>query len=108
MKVQHGRDSLDFDFCSIIIDGGLDNDILQQRLHNLVEKREELQNMELELRVQISARSEIMRLQNTFDAQIKEHANANVKLQVFVFLCYMLVVVMETLMYAYCILTCMN
>lgn len=82
---------------------GLDNDILQQRLQNLVEKREELQNMELELRVQISARSEIARLQNTFDAQIKERVNANVKLQVFVFSCYMCEV--ETLMYAYCIMT---
>lgn len=84
----------------------LDNDILQQRLQNLVEKREELQNMELELRVQISARSEIARLQNTFDAQIKERVNANVKLQVFVFYCYMFVV--ETLMYAYFIMTCMD
>ncbi|XP_047981339.1 uncharacterized protein LOC125222651 isoform X2 [Salvia hispanica] len=80
-EVQDGRRSLDVDFCSIIIDGGPDNDILQQRLHNLVGKREDLHNMELELRAQISARSEIVRLHNTFDGQIKEHMNANVKLQ---------------------------
>ncbi|KAG6417355.1 hypothetical protein SASPL_119509 [Salvia splendens] len=80
-EVQHGRRQLDVDFHSIAIDGGLDNDILQQRLHNVVEKREELQNMELELRAQISARSEVARLHNTFDGQIKEHMNANVKLQ---------------------------
>ncbi|KAH6766886.1 hypothetical protein C2S52_017869 [Perilla frutescens var. hirtella] len=80
-EVQHGRGSLDVDFCSITIDGGLDNDILQQRLHNLAKQREELQNMELALRAQAAARSEILRLQNTFDAQIKEHANDNVKLQ---------------------------
>ncbi|XP_041991937.1 uncharacterized protein LOC121742775 isoform X3 [Salvia splendens] len=78
---EDGRRSLDVDFCSIIIDGGLDNDILEQRLHNLVGKREELHNMELVLRAQISARSEIVRLHNTFDGQIKEHMNANVKLQ---------------------------
>ncbi|XP_057804235.1 uncharacterized protein LOC131019653 isoform X2 [Salvia miltiorrhiza] len=80
-EVQHGRGSLDVDFCSINVDGGLDNDILQKRIRNLVEKREELQNMELELRAQISARSEVVRLHNTFDGQIKEHMNANVKLQ---------------------------
>ena len=86
VKVQHGRRQLDVDFHSIVIDGGLDNDILQQRLHNVVEKREELQNMELELRAQVSVRSEVARLHNTFDGQIKEHMNANVKLQVFVFI----------------------
>ncbi|XP_041993146.1 uncharacterized protein LOC121743839 isoform X3 [Salvia splendens] len=80
-EVQHGRRQLDVDFRSIAIDGGLENDILQQRLHNVVEKREKLQNMELELRAQISARSEVARLHNTFDGQIKEHMNANVKLQ---------------------------
>lgn len=80
-EVQHGRESLDIDFCSITIDGGLDNDILQQRLHHLVKQRKELQNMELELRAQVTARSEIVRLQNTFDGRIKDHANANVKLQ---------------------------
>ncbi|KAL1557730.1 hypothetical protein AAHA92_08276 [Salvia divinorum] len=80
-EVQHGRMPLDVDFCSNTIDGGLENDILQQRLHSVAEKREELQNMELELRAQISARSEVARLHNTFDGQIKEHMNANAKLQ---------------------------
>ena len=102
VQVQDGRRSLDVDFCSIIIDGGPDNDILQQRLHNLVGKREDLHNMELELRAQISARSEIVRLHNTFDGQIKEHMNANVKLQVlYLFVTFYI----ETLMYAYCIVT---
>ncbi|KAL0321606.1 UNVERIFIED_CONTAM: hypothetical protein Scaly_2457000 [Sesamum calycinum] len=80
-EVQHGREPLDVDFCSITIDGGLDNDILQQRLHSVAKQREELQQVEIELRAQFIARSEIMGLQNTFDAQIKEHANATVKLQ---------------------------
>ncbi|KAL0400543.1 UNVERIFIED_CONTAM: hypothetical protein Slati_4084200 [Sesamum latifolium] len=78
---EHGREPLDVDFCSITIDGGLDNDILQQRLHSVAKQREELQQVEIELRAQFIARSEIMGLQNTFDAQIKEHANATVKLQ---------------------------
>ncbi|KAL0299737.1 UNVERIFIED_CONTAM: hypothetical protein Sradi_6633500 [Sesamum radiatum] len=78
---EHGREPLDVDFCSITIDGGLDNDILQQRLHSVAKQREELQQVEIELRAQFIARSEIMGLQNTFDTQIKEHANATVKLQ---------------------------
>ena len=82
--MQQGREPLDVDFCSITIDGSLDNDILQQRLHTVVEQREELQQMETELRAQLIARSEVMEMQNSFDAQIKEHANAAVKLQVYV------------------------
>lgn len=77
---------MDVDFCSITIDGDLDNNILQQRLHALAKQREELQHMEIELRVQNIVRSEIVRVQNTFEAQIKERANANVKLQVLHFL----------------------
>ncbi|KAL1565493.1 hypothetical protein AAHA92_07701 [Salvia divinorum] len=80
-EVQHGREPVDVDFCSITIDGDLDNDILQQRLHELAKQREELQHMEIELRAQSIARSEIVRIHNTFDAQIKEHGNVNVKLQ---------------------------
>lgn len=77
---------MDVDFCSITIDRDLDTDILQQRLHTLAKQREELLHMEIELRAQNLVRSEISRLQNTFDAQMKEHGNANVKLQVFFFL----------------------
>ncbi|KAG6422538.1 hypothetical protein SASPL_119114 [Salvia splendens] len=80
-EVQHGREPVDVDFCSVTIDGDLDNDILQQRLHEVAKQREELQHMEIELRAQNIARSEISRIHNTFDAQIKEHKNANVELQ---------------------------
>ncbi|KAK4403703.1 hypothetical protein Sango_0738900 [Sesamum angolense] len=45
------------------------------------ETKEELQQMEIELRAQVIARSEIVGLQNTFDTQLKEQANANIKLQ---------------------------
>ncbi|KAL8551035.1 hypothetical protein ACS0TY_000207 [Phlomoides rotata] len=80
-EVQHGRVPLDVDFRSASVDGVLDNDILQQRLHATAKQRGELQNMEIQLRAQVIARSEIARLQNAFDAQIKEHANATAKLQ---------------------------
>lgn len=82
IKVQHGREQVDVDFCSITIDGSLNNDMLQQRLHNVARQRDELQQLEVELRAQLVARSEIMELQDNFDAQIKEHANASNKLQV--------------------------
>ncbi|XP_028055006.1 uncharacterized protein LOC114259206 isoform X3 [Camellia sinensis] len=79
--IYEGREPADVDFCSITIDGSLDNDILQQRLHGVARQREGLQQIEIELRAQIIARSEIIEIQNNFDAQITEHANANVKLQ---------------------------
>ncbi|GMP24992.1 hypothetical protein CsSME_00002063 [Camellia sinensis var. sinensis] len=80
-EVQQGREPADVDFCSITIDGSSDNNILQQRLHSVASQREELQQMEIELRAQIIVGSEIMEMQSSFDAQIKEHTNANVKLQ---------------------------
>ncbi|KAL3630744.1 hypothetical protein CASFOL_023728 [Castilleja foliolosa] len=80
-EVHNGREPLDVDFCSITIDGNLDNDILQQQIHNLSKQREEYQNMEIEFRAQAIARSEVVGLQNRFDAQIKEHSNASLKLQ---------------------------
>ncbi|KAG6714314.1 hypothetical protein I3842_05G198000 [Carya illinoinensis] len=52
-----------------------------ERLHNVARQREELQQTEIGFRAQIIARSEIMGMQSNFDAQIKEHANAAMKLQ---------------------------
>ncbi|KAL2493823.1 uncharacterized protein Fot_37580 [Forsythia ovata] len=51
-QVQQGREPTDVDFCSIAIDGGLENDILQQRLHTVLKQREQLQHMEIGLRAQ--------------------------------------------------------
>ncbi|GMY07603.1 hypothetical protein FCV25MIE_02842 [Fagus crenata] len=78
---EQGREPLVVDFCSITVDGALDDERLPQRLHNLSRRREELQQMEIELKSQLIARSEIMEMQRNFDAQIKEHANAAAKLQ---------------------------
>ncbi|KAL9163031.1 hypothetical protein ABFS82_06G016300 [Erythranthe guttata] len=80
-EVQHRGEPFDVGFSSITVDGGLDNENLQQRLHTVAKQREELQNMEIELRADVIARSEIVGLRNTFDARVKEHANATVKLQ---------------------------
>ncbi|KAL8095662.1 hypothetical protein AgCh_036894 [Apium graveolens] len=58
----------------------MDNE-LQQRLRSVVKQKEELQHIETELRSELIARSQIIALQSTYDSQIKEHVNANVKLQ---------------------------
>ncbi|KAG7980416.1 hypothetical protein I3843_05G181600 [Carya illinoinensis] len=79
--IYEGRQPLDVDFCSITVDDSLDDDLLLQRLHNVARQREELQQTEIGFRAQIIARSEIMGMQSNFDAQIKEHANAAMKLQ---------------------------
>ena len=78
-KVQHGTEPLEVDFCAITIEGSgnLNNDLL-----NISRRREELQQMEIELRAQVIARSEILEMQKSFDAQIKEQANTNSKLKV--------------------------
>lgn len=78
---EQGREPVDVDFCSITIDGTLDQDLLQQRIDDVSRQREELQHMEIELKAQMIATSEIIELQNNFDAQIKDHANAASKLQ---------------------------
>ncbi|XP_047327883.1 uncharacterized protein LOC124931461 isoform X2 [Impatiens glandulifera] len=72
-----GRDTGHVDFCTI----NLDEDILQQRLHDVVRRREEMQRSEVELRAQIIARKDVMLMQKDFDAQMTEQVNANTKLQ---------------------------
>ncbi|XP_068483557.1 stress response protein NST1 isoform X4 [Phaseolus vulgaris] len=78
---EQGREPLDVDFCSITVDGTLDNDILQQQLHNVVRQRQELLQMEIGLKAQMIARTEIMDMRNTFDAQLKDNVNNTNKLQ---------------------------
>lgn len=82
VKVQEERESLDVQFSSMTIEGNSNNGHLQQRLHVIARRREELQQMEIDLRAQMIIRSEITGMQNTFEAQVKEHADAVVKLQV--------------------------
>ena len=81
-KVQQGREPLDVDFCSVTVDGTLDNDILQQRILDVARQREELEQIEIEMRAQMIARTEIIEMQNSYEAQLKEHSNAASKLQV--------------------------
>lgn len=80
--MQQRRERLDVDFCSITVDGTLDNDdILSQQIHSVVRQRQEILQMEIELKAQMIARTELMELRSTFDAQLKEHANHSNKLQ---------------------------
>lgn len=79
-----GTGPLDVDFCSITIDGGggLSNELLQQRLQEIARQREGLQHMEIELRARAIAREELLEVQNSFQGQIKEHADSVSKLKV--------------------------
>lgn len=80
LKVQQGEGRVEVDFCSM--DGGVDGDLLQQRFRDVSRKRDELQHLEIELRAQIVARTEILEMQRSFGAQMSEHVNASVKLKV--------------------------
>ncbi|KAJ4726737.1 Reticulocyte-binding 2 a [Melia azedarach] len=79
--IYEGSEPADVDFCSITMDGSLDNDLLQQRLHSVARQREELQHLETELRAQMIARTEIIEMQNNYESRIKEHVNAAATLQ---------------------------
>ncbi|CAM8959211.1 unnamed protein product [Rhodiola kirilowii] len=80
-EVQQGREPVDVDLSSITIEGGIQNDILQQRLNHVSRQREELQQLEVELRARVIARSEIMEIQKRYETQVKEHANNAALLQ---------------------------
>ncbi|XWS38038.1 hypothetical protein CRYUN_Cryun19dG0096700 [Craigia yunnanensis] len=49
--------------------------IYEQQVHNITRQREELQQMEVELRARAIARSRILEMQSSCDAKIKSHAN---------------------------------
>jgi uncharacterized membrane protein len=86
------------DFCSITIDGsgGLSDDILQQRLQSIMRQREELQQVEIDLRAQAIAHPQIIDLQRRFGEATKEHVVAAEKLKVvllpllFIYVCIVL------------------
>ncbi|KAJ1269473.1 hypothetical protein BS78_07G214500 [Paspalum vaginatum] len=70
-------------YCAITIDGsgGLSEDILQQRLQSVVRQREELQQVEIELRAQAIAHPQIIEARQSFQAAAKENAAAVAKLK---------------------------
>ncbi|WOL18134.1 hypothetical protein Cni_G26927 [Canna indica] len=82
-EVQEGTGPLDVDFCSITIEDGheLSDDILQQKLQEITRQREELQQMEIELRARVLTRSGILEVQNSFEVQLKEHRDINKNLK---------------------------
>lgn len=66
------------DYFSITVDGGSDHEL---HLDDVIKQREQLQHLEINLKAQLIARSEVMGMQERFDSQIKEHITANVELQ---------------------------
>ncbi|KAL1059858.1 hypothetical protein V6Z11_1Z001300 [Gossypium hirsutum] len=78
---EHGREPADVDFCSITADESLDDELLQQRIHNITRQREELLQMEVELRAQAIARSRVLEIQSSCDSKITAHVNAVAKLE---------------------------
>ncbi|KAK4762283.1 hypothetical protein SAY87_030167 [Trapa incisa] len=80
-EAQQEMQSLDVQFSSISIHGNSNNDYLQQHLHGIAGQREELQHMEIDLRAQMIIWSEITNMRKSFETQVKEHADAVVKLQ---------------------------
>ncbi|KAL8160383.1 hypothetical protein V2J09_001920 [Rumex salicifolius] len=82
-EVQQGQELHDaMNFCSIQIDGigGLDDDS-DKKLQYLANKRDELQQMEIQLRAHMMARSAIVEMKNSFDSQMKEQAAVIAELQ---------------------------
>ncbi|XP_074319916.1 uncharacterized protein LOC141656766 isoform X3 [Silene latifolia] len=79
---QELRDVMEFH--SIQMDGivSVDDGIVQQRIQNLARQREEMQQVEIELRAQLIAKAEIVEMQNTFEAQFKEQSSTMSRLQV--------------------------
>ncbi|KAL4325063.1 hypothetical protein GQ457_11G032320 [Hibiscus cannabinus] len=77
---EHGREPADVNF-SITADGSLDDDILQQQIHNITRQREELLQIEVKLRAQAIARSRVLEMQRSCDAKIAAHADAVAKLE---------------------------
>lgn len=76
-----GQENVDaVNYCSIQI-VGIDDGVMQQRVQSLAREREELQQMENELRARMIAKSEIMEIQNKFEARLNDQANVSARLQ---------------------------
>ncbi|KAK9672380.1 hypothetical protein RND81_12G097000 [Saponaria officinalis] len=59
----------------------VDDGILQQIIHNFARQREEMQQVEIELRAQLIAKAEIMEMQSNFDARFQEQSTTITSLQ---------------------------
>ncbi|KAH7668292.1 hypothetical protein IHE45_11G002300 [Dioscorea alata] len=72
--------SLNVDFCAVTINGGNDA-VLRKQLLDVCRRREELQQMEIQLKAQTIVQAEIMEVRNSYEAQLKEHSNVTMKLK---------------------------
>ncbi|CAM6100456.1 unnamed protein product [Calypogeia fissa] len=85
-RAQQRNEHLDSSISSRSMDSGLTSmenpdEALQQRLHEVSRQREQFQQAEVELRAQFIARSEVIRMQNGFDEQSKQHSEIVSNLQ---------------------------
>ncbi|KAK1257433.1 hypothetical protein QJS04_geneDACA011606 [Acorus gramineus] len=58
-----------------------DPDLLQQQLHEVSGRRGELQQLEIELQARVIARTKILGMQNSYNQQMKEQADATASLK---------------------------
>ncbi|KAK1320795.1 hypothetical protein QJS10_CPA03g01931 [Acorus calamus] len=58
-----------------------DADLLQQQLHDVSRRRGELQQLEVELQARVIARTEILGMQDSYNQQMKEQADATASLK---------------------------
>ncbi|KAH7668294.1 hypothetical protein IHE45_11G002300 [Dioscorea alata] len=79
-EVQEAVGSLNVDFCAVTINGGNDA-VLRKQLLDVCRRREELQQMEIQLKAQTIVQAEIMEVRNSYEAQLKEHSNVTMKLK---------------------------
>ncbi|XP_064982466.1 uncharacterized protein LOC135623432 isoform X2 [Musa acuminata AAA Group] len=80
---KEGTSPLDADLRSITIEGvgELNNKILHQKLQEITKQREGLQQMEIDLRAKAIGRSDMLKVQNSFEVQLKEHRDMNANLK---------------------------
>lgn len=81
--VQQSNRQLGTDLASLSIDSEMNNseESIQQRLHDIARQREQLQQLEIDLRAQFIARAEVVQIQSGFDEQAKQHASIVANLQ---------------------------
>eukprot|EP00252_Welwitschia_mirabilis_P005813 TRINITY_DN1640_c0_g1_i2.p1 TRINITY_DN1640_c0_g1~~TRINITY_DN1640_c0_g1_i2.p1 ORF type:complete len:854 (+),score=213.93 TRINITY_DN1640_c0_g1_i2:292-2853(+) len=79
--VQQSNGQLDIGLGSLSLDGGNSEESLQQRLHEITRQREQLQQLEIDLKTQFIVKAKVMRLQSGFDEQAKQHASIVADLQ---------------------------
>ncbi|XP_076952040.1 uncharacterized protein LOC143625639 [Bidens hawaiensis] len=77
-EVHQGRESVNGDYFSVTVDGVNEHEL---HLEEVVKQREQLQQIEVNMKARLIANSELMGIQERYESQIKEHITSNLKLQ---------------------------